>query len=225
MGEALRQALPIGLAVALSPFPIIGIVVILAAPGGLARALAFLCGSLVGISVVGAIVLSLESRADPVDDGDPAIWVSLLKLALAAGLVALALDKWRGRPRPGRPAAAPAWMTAAESLSVPGAALLGVLLSAVNPKNLILTIAAATSIGGATDDTRARVVALGAFVLVACAGVGLPILASALLGGRASHGLETAREWMLRNNAVITMVIAVAIAVTLAIDAIDALAG
>ena len=49
VGEALAQAFAFGVAVALSPFPIIGIVLILAAPGGRARGLAFLGGAVAGV--------------------------------------------------------------------------------------------------------------------------------------------------------------------------------
>ncbi|MBJ7457533.1 MAG: GAP family protein, partial [Thermoleophilia bacterium] len=79
MGETLAQAVAFGLAVALSPFPIIGIVLILAAPGGRSRGLAFLGGALAGVGAAGALILALESRAGPTDGADPANWVSVVK--------------------------------------------------------------------------------------------------------------------------------------------------
>ena len=78
MGGAIAQAVPIGLAMALSPFPIIGIVLILAAPHGRARGTAFLVGALAGVAVVSAAILALESGADATDGGDPATWISVL---------------------------------------------------------------------------------------------------------------------------------------------------
>lgn len=225
MEEALAHAVAFGLAVALSPFPIIGIVLILAAPGGRARGLAFLGGALTGVGGAGALILALESRADPTDGADPATWVSVVELCLAGALVLLAARKWRGRPRPGETPALPGWMAAAETLTPARAAGMGVLLSGVNPKNLVLIAAAATSIAGSTDDGGTRTAALAVFTLVACAGVGVPLLATAVAGARASRALSGVREWMLRNHTVITVVIVLLIAVKLASDAIGALAG
>jgi threonine/homoserine/homoserine lactone efflux protein len=225
MDEALAHAIPIGLAVALSPFPIIAIVLILAVPGGLARGLAFLGGALAGVSAAGALVLALESRADPTEAGDPATWISVAKLVLAGLLVALALGKWRGRPPPGGAPKMPGWMAATESLSAPRAALMGVLLSGVNPKNLVLIVAAATSIAGAAEATGAQIAALLVFVSCACLGVALPVVATALWGDRAAGALGGVRAWMLRHHTLITVIIVASIAAKLAIDAIGTLAG
>lgn len=225
MGDALTLAVAFGVAVSLSPFPIIGIVLILAAPGGRVRGLAFLGGAIAGVGAAGALVLAVESQADPTDGGGPATWVSVVKLILAAALVLLAARKWRGRPRRGEAPVLPGWMTAVETLTTRRAAAMGVLLSGVNPKNLVLIVAAVTSIAGSTDDAAARVTALVVFTVIACAGVALPVAAAAIAGDRAAPALSGVREWMLRHHTVITVVIVLLIAANLAADAIVALAG
>lgn len=198
---------------------------ILAGPGGRGRGLAFLGGAVAGVGTAGALILALESRADPTDGGDPATWVSVVKLVLAGALLVLGARKWRGRPRAGEAPVLPGWMSAVETLSAPRAAAMGVLLSGVNPKNLVLIAAAATSIAGSTDDAAARVAALAVFTIIACAGVALPVAATLLAGERASRGLSAVREWMLRHHIAITTVIVLLIAAKLAVDAIASLAG
>lgn len=223
MGAAIAQAIPIGLAMALSPFPVIGIVLILAAPSGRARAVAFLAGALGGVGVVSAAILALESGAGPTEGGDPATWVSVLKLLLALALVVLAATKWRKRPRAGEAPDLPAWMGALQTLSAWRAVVMGVLLTGLNPKNLVLMAAASTAIAGSTDDPTARVAALAFFVVAACLGVIVPVAATLVLGPRAARPLDAVREWMLRHNTTITVAIVVLIAAKLAIDAIAAL--
>lgn len=225
MGEALAYAIPIGLAMALSPFPIIGIVLILAAPGGLSRGTAFLAGALVSVGAVAAVFLAVESRAGATEGDDPATWVSVLTLVIGVLLLLLAYRKWTGRPAGDEPPGMPKWMEATQSLTAAKAAGMGVLLSGLNPKNLVLIGAAATGVAGSTDDAVERIVALAAFVAAGCAGVAIPVLATALLGERAAGTLGTVREWMLRHNTAITVVILVLIAAKLVSDAVGALAG
>ncbi|MBS1880782.1 MAG: GAP family protein, partial [Actinobacteria bacterium] len=146
MGQAIGQMLPLGVGVALSPIPIIGVVLMLATPRARSNGLAFLAGWVGGLAVAGTVVLLLSSGADASDSGAPANWVSWLKIALGLLLLAVALKEWRGRPRPGEEATMPGWMKTIDRFEVPKAAGLGVLLSAVNPKNLLLVIAAAAAI-------------------------------------------------------------------------------
>ena len=78
------------------------------------------------------------------------IRTALAALARPEGvlLLLLAVRQWRGRPKPGAEAALPGWMSAMDSLTLPKAAGLGFVLSAVNPKNLLMCVAAGAAIGG-----------------------------------------------------------------------------
>jgi len=99
MNEAIGQVLPLAVVAALSPFPIIAVVLMLATPRARTNGPAFLLGWIVGITAVGTIVLLVSSGVDATDDDRQATWVSLLELALGLLLVALAVKQWRGRPR------------------------------------------------------------------------------------------------------------------------------
>ena len=99
MGEAIGQVLSLGVGVALSPVPIIAVVLMLATPRGRANGPAFIAGWLIGLSVVGAIVLVVSSGADASESGEPARWVGVLKLVIGVLLLLVAVRQWRGRPR------------------------------------------------------------------------------------------------------------------------------
>src|SRR5205823_4030168 len=97
MGQAIGQILPLAVGVAISPVPIIGVVLMLVTPRARANGLSFVLGWLLGLSLVGAIVLLAAPDATG-DDASPATWESSLKLLLGAALVLLAAKQWRGRP-------------------------------------------------------------------------------------------------------------------------------
>lgn len=63
MGEAIGQALSLGAGVALSPVPIVAVVLMLATPRARANGLAFLAGWLLGLAVAGTIVLLVSGLA------------------------------------------------------------------------------------------------------------------------------------------------------------------
>lgn len=207
MLEAIGAMLPAAAGVALSPFPIVGVVLMLATPRGRVNGPMFLVGWLAGLTTVGVIVLAVSDQADASDGGEPATWASVLQLALGAGLLLLALRQWRARPGPGDEPETPSWMTAVDHFSAMKALGLGFLLSAVNPKNLLLTIAASAAIAsvGLSDTDQALAELL--FILIASVGVIVPVTLSLVLGSRSEAMLDAVKTWMAANNAAIMAVI------------------
>jgi threonine/homoserine/homoserine lactone efflux protein len=99
-GDAIGQVLSFAIGVAISPIPIIAVVLMLATPRGRANGPAFIAGWLVGLSVVGTLVLLGSSGADATTDSAPATWTEWLKIGLGVLLLLVALKQWRGRPGP-----------------------------------------------------------------------------------------------------------------------------
>ena len=115
MGEAIGQVLSLGVGVALSPVPIIAVVLMLGTPRARANGPAFVLGWVVGLAIVGTLVLVAASGADASEGGEPATWVDVLKLVLGCLLALVALKQWRGRPHEGEEAALPKWMQAIDT--------------------------------------------------------------------------------------------------------------
>src|SRR5437660_5250878 len=92
-GQAIGEVLSFGVGVALSPVPIIAVVLMLATPKGRVNGPAFLAGWVIGLAVVGTVVLLLASGGDASQAGAPADWVSVLKLVLGAVLLGLAVKQ------------------------------------------------------------------------------------------------------------------------------------
>ena len=156
MGQAVGQVLSLGVGVSLSPVPIIGVVLMLATPRARSNGPAFLLGWVFGLAVSGTVVLLISSGADASEKGQPADWVGVLKLVLGALLLLVAARQWRGRPGDGEEASMPRWMQTIDQFEPPKALGFGILLSAVNPKNLLLIVAAAAAISQTGPRPAAR---------------------------------------------------------------------
>lgn len=225
MGEAIGQILTYGVAVTLSAFPIIGAVLMLATPRARSNGPALLLGWALGLALVGTIVLLVSGGAGPSDQGQPADWVSALDLALGALLLWVAVKEWRGRPRGGdeEEVPLPKWMKAVDSFTPVKALALGTALSALNPKNLLLSVAAASAIARTGTSAGAQVVALAVYVVLGALGPGTPVALYFALKERSKHILDDLKLWMERNNTVITAVICLIFAAKLVGDAISGL--
>jgi threonine/homoserine/homoserine lactone efflux protein len=223
MGDAIGQILPLGIGVAISPVPIIAVVLMLGTSRGRVNGPAFIAGWLVGLAAVGAIVLLVAGGAGADDEGGSPTWVAVLKLVLGAALVLLAAREWRHRPRGGADAALPKWMQAIDSFSPARALAMGVALSAINPKNLLLTVAAATAIAQTGISTGSELAALAVFVVIATLGPGVPVAIYFAMGRRAAALLDDLKNWMGANNAAIMAVLLLVIGAKLIGDGISAL--
>jgi threonine/homoserine/homoserine lactone efflux protein len=225
MGQAIGQVLAFGVGVALSPIPIIAVVLMLATPKGRANGPAFLAGWILGLAVVGTIVLLVSSGAEASENGGPAEGLSIVKLALGVLLLVVAARQWRGRPRGKDDPELPKWMRTIDTFTPVRAGGIAVALSAVNPKNLLLTVGAGAAIAQTGASTGDQAVALAVFVLLGTLGPGIPVGIYFLMRDRASTILESLRGWMARENATIMAVLCLIIGAKLIGDAITGLSG
>jgi threonine/homoserine/homoserine lactone efflux protein len=223
MGEAIGQVLSLGVGVAFSPLPIVAVVLMLATPRGRVNGPAFLLGWVVGLAVAGGAVLLVASGASASDDGAPATWVSWLKLVLGLLAVLLAVRQFRTRPRGDARPELPKWMRAIDRFTPARSVAIAFALSAINPKNLLLTVGAAAAIAQTGIDAGEQAVALAVFVVVGTLGVGTPVAIYVALGARSERLLGGLRDWMARNNATIMAVLLIVIGVKLVGDGISGL--
>ena len=224
MGEAIGLSLPFAAGLAASPFPLVAIVLILAAPGGRARAMVFAAAAIAGVAGVGALVLVLAGDEASDASGDPEPWVSALRLALGLLLLAYAAKAVLTRDRD-RPAETPAWMRALDGLSPLRAAGMGALTSSLNPKNLALTIAGAAAIAQVDLSAGAAAASLAVFTVVATLGVTVPLGLALVMGPRSEPILGGIKDWAIRNNGAIMAVLALVFGVTLVGEAIAGFSG
>ena len=225
MGQAIGQCLSFGVGVAISPVPIIAVVLMLATSRGRINGPAFLLGWVAGLAILGTVVLLVSSGADASSRGGPATWVSVLKLVLGAAGLLGAVAQWRGRPKGDEAPKLPKWMSAMDQLTAGKALGMGALLSALNPKNLLITVGAAAGIAQTGISAGEQAVALAIFVVIASLGVGAPVAIFFVLGERAAKLLAEMKDWMGAHNAAIMTVLFLVLGTKLIGDGISGLTG
>ena len=215
MGQAIGELLPLAIGIAISPVPIIAVILMLITPKARSNGLAFLAGWVLGLVVVGAIILIVANTAGIAESSGPSKTVSAIKLILGLLLLLAAFRQWRKRPRAGQEAPLPKWMKALDGFT-PGKALAaGALLSGVNPKNLILNATAAAGIAQAGLSGVEQTVALVVLVLVGSLSIIAPVGVYLGMGDKAGHILDGWKTWLAANNATVMVVLFLVFGVSL----------
>ncbi|WP_194891357.1 GAP family protein [Catenulispora pinisilvae] len=221
MGGAIGQMLSSAVGVAISPLPLIVVILMLSTPRGKANGIAFVLGWVATLAVLGTVLVLVGGGAR--SGGEPARWTYWLKLVLGVLFALMAVKQWRDRPRPGREAKTPKWMASVDGIGPGQAAGVAALLSGANPKNLALTVGGAASIAGATGGGGAKAVAVVLFVLVASLCVLLPLGVYLVGGDRAAATLAGWKTWMAEHNSAIMMTVLAVLAAKYVGDAISGL--
>jgi len=182
---------PTAIGVALSPVPIIELILVLFSRRRVVNSVTFI----VTLWIMTALALAVGAAGDRAADGgsgEPSALVGWVFAALGIVLLLLGITNWRNRADTSEPAIF-------ATVSGMGPAAVGVLAFgavAVNPKNLVLLLAAGQSIGATSSPWLAG---LG-FVLIATLPYWLAV-GYALLAGRAANDrLDRIRAWLVVRN-------------------------
>ena len=200
------------LGIAASPFGIVPAILLLFSPSPRANPGAFLAGWVAGVAA-GFLLAALSADMLAARESGP--WFAPLRLAAGIGLLALAFRQWRGRHTAGTPA----WMAGLSAYGPLQSLRLGVLLSLVNPKVLLLAAAGGLSLAGADSLWLPAL----AFTLVASLTVATPLLAYLTAGEQIMAPLQQARDWLVRYNGVIVAIVLALIGLKLLLAGLAAL--
>jgi hypothetical protein len=223
MGAAIGQSLQMAVGVALSPMPIIAVILLLTTPGARRNGPAFVVGWLAGLTVIGVVVLAVFGPGAHGRPGHPATWVSWLQLALGMLLLYVSARQFRGRPAAGTEPAMPGWMRSVERFDALRSLGVGAFLSGLNVKNLLLAVAAAAAIAKTGIPGGQQAAAYAVFAVISTVTVAAPVVLYLTMGERSERLLARLKSWMSRNNAVIMSVLCLVIGAKLIGDAISGL--
>ena len=215
MGQVIGQLLPVALGIAISPLPIVAGILMLMSPRARSTSVGFLIGWIGGIAIVVTVftLLSAVIPAASEDTSKPVLGV--IQLVLGALLILLAVRQWRGRPRGDAQPAMPPWMQQIDGMSFVATLGLGLLLSAANPKNLLLGASAGVTLGAAGLAGGDVTLVIVIFTVLAASTVLVPVLGFLLASDALRQPLSRLRDWLQAENAVIMTVLLLVLGVVI----------
>jgi hypothetical protein len=215
MGTASGELLPLAVAIAISVTTIITTVLMLLSPQAKSRTVGLLVGCVVGVGGAVAFFTLLAGVLPTQDSGGSSRAAAVIKMLIGVLLVVLALRQWRGRPAGGDRGELPKWMSGVDSMTPGKALVLGLLLSAVVPKNLLIALSAGLIVGEAGFSGGQAAVVIVVFTVIATSTVAVPVVTHLVAPSRMRGPFERLREWLVENNVTIMVVVLLVIGVVM----------
>jgi FtsH-binding integral membrane protein len=207
MLAVIGDVLPLAVGVGISPLPILVVILMLLTPRARATAAAYLVGWVLGLVLVSALAAVLAQTTGISIEGEEQTTVAWGQVVFGLLLLLMAWQQWRTRPAPGEEGVLPGWLSALDRFTPTKALGVGLLFSAGNPKNLILTLTAAVTISASALTTGQQIATMGLFILIASAGVLAPMVVFLASGDSADRVLGGWRTWLAINNATVMSVL------------------
>ena len=207
MGQGISEVLTFAIGVAISPIPIIAVILMLFSRRARVNGPVFLLGWALALAVVSTVVYELADQSSPTTSSSANDSISWGKIVLGVLLLLLAVRDWRNRPTRDAQPEMPKWMAGVDTLSPAKAFGLGLLLAGVNPKNLILTLGSAVGLAQLNLSTTDVVVSLIVFVALASLTIAGPVVYYLLGGEKAKTELDELKGWLAAHNAAVMAVL------------------
>jgi hypothetical protein len=212
VGTLVAEVAALGLAVAFtSPVSVVTVIVLLSMPFGRRRAIAFLCGWLIALAAIGAVmVFVLHGQDFGSRSSTPSRAASALEVVLGSILLIWAVVAYRRREPSSGGESTPKWLDRIQETHWLIAAAVGALMLSYG-----LSLAAASEILKANVSRFAAGVALAVFAVTSMITVAAPIVAVVAAPERAAQRLATWKAWLLGNSRAVALVVLMIVAALL----------
>jgi threonine/homoserine/homoserine lactone efflux protein len=210
MIEGISAVLGFAVGVAISPVPIIAVILMLFSQRARVNGPAFAAGWVLALAIVSLVAYLLAVQGEDSSASTTTDVVAWGKVLFGVLFLLLAVRNWRSRPAPGATPPMPKWMAGIDALAPGKALVLGLLLAGVNPKNLMLALAAGTAVAGLALPTNEAAWSLVVFVVLASLTIVLPVVYYLVGGAKAKATLDGLKDWLaVHNNAVMAVLLLV----------------
>lgn len=207
MNDVIGQILPSAVGIAVSPIPIIAVILMMMSPRSKVNSASFLFGWVLGILSVTTLVTFLAPHLNIGSGSGSNPTTGWILIGLGVVLVYLAIQQFRQRPRDGQDPVTPKWMASIDSFTAVGSFGLGYFLGSINPKNLILGVSGGMAIGGSALGWGDKWLTIAAMVLIASLSVAVPVALYWMMPAKFKAPLDHLRAWLTNYNAIIMTVL------------------
>jgi hypothetical protein len=225
MGNIIGDILPQAIAVAISPLPIIVVILMLLGKRARSNGPAFVFGWILGLAVLGILVFWLAGAGKVSTGGTPSILAYGIKLLLGLLFLFLAYYYWHKRPQQGKELQLPPWMATLDAFTAGKSFGFAAIWGSVNPKNLGLTLAAVLTIAQAGLIGAQSWIALAMFVVLASITLAAPVVYYLAVGASAEITLTSWKNWLIANNSTVMIVLFLVLGVMLIGNGLGGLLG
>lgn len=202
MDSAVSAILSPAVGILISPFPIVGLILILLSNKARINSIFYTLGWIIGNIVIFFIGLFVMGSAVNTS-GDQSMLVKIVLIVLGVLLILLGAHDFTKRPKKGEKADTPKWFAKMSNIKPVGAMIFAFLLSAVNPKNMLLSLTAGVSVGTLNLVGGQETMAIILFGIIACCSIYIPTIAFLIAGDRLDNVLDSTRKWLIQNNSLI----------------------
>lgn len=207
MGEGISEVVVYAVGVAISLMAIIAVTLMLFSKRARVNGPVFLLGWVLALAVVSGLGYVLADQGDAATSDGASDSIAWGKIVFGVLFLAIAARNWRNRPAPGTQSEMPKWMSGIDALAPAKAFGLGLLLAGVNPKNLMLAVAAGAGLAQLGLSTSDAVVSLLVFVIVASLTIAGPVVYYLVGGDEAASRLNEMKDWLALHNEAVTAVV------------------
>lgn len=196
------------LGVAISPTPVVLVILMLFGAHGNWNGLGYLMGWMLGLAILGVVLYTMVTTGVFILSSNTGFVRPIVRVLLGIGLLWLAYIQWTKPNEPAPDLENPKWLATADRLLARSsghitplrAFALAIVMSAISPKNIALMLAAVLAFSSADLNRQDLVALFVLFVVISSITIGIPVGYALLKGDKASESLNRWKLWILSNS-------------------------
>ena len=223
MAEAASAILPMALAAALGPLPVVMVILFLGSAAPLRNASLAVLGWF--IPFVGGGGAYAAARAGRIGAGGDSNRAAVLRVVLGVVLLGLAVRQWLHRPPPGETAPPPDWLAEIDEFGAGRSFRAGLLLAGLDPTNLVFSIGAGTAVAQTGIAPSGGWLTVLVYALLSSSTLAVPVIYYAVAGDDAEARLGEAEHWLEANADAVTLILLLVLGVVFLSNGLTGLFG
>lgn len=204
MGGLLGEFMPLAVGIAISPVPIIAVIMMLTTKGALRNAVLFTTGWVLALAVTSVAAILIFGDAPTSAQKGTGLATNIMQVAFGALLLGMGFYRWWQRHKGVAPKQ-PRLLKSVDSIRPAGALLFGLAMIVINPKNLMLLLSALMQIGKSQPSTATGVTSVTIFICVASIGTLLPLFIYVAFRKKATAILASWKSWLTAHSSTVTI--------------------